>query len=39
MNGPSWYDAAGYCNWLSEREGLDKRGATSQTRRGSMTRA
>ena len=24
MNGPSWYDAAAYCNWLSEREGLDK---------------
>ncbi|MGO9599582.1 MAG: formylglycine-generating enzyme family protein, partial [Isosphaeraceae bacterium] len=24
MNGPSWYDAAAYCNWLSERDGLDK---------------
>ncbi len=24
MNGPSWYDGAAYCNWLSEREGLDK---------------
>jgi formylglycine-generating enzyme required for sulfatase activity/energy-coupling factor transporter ATP-binding protein EcfA2 len=24
MNGPSWYAAAAYCNWLSERERLDK---------------
>ena len=24
MNGPSWYEAAAYCNWLSERERLDK---------------
>ena len=24
MNGPTWYEAAAYCNWLSEREGLDK---------------
>jgi formylglycine-generating enzyme required for sulfatase activity len=24
MNGPSWYEAAAYCNWLSEQEGLDK---------------
>src|SRR5262249_11752668 len=22
MNGVSWYDAAAYCNWLSEREGI-----------------
>jgi formylglycine-generating enzyme required for sulfatase activity len=22
MNGPSWYDAAAYCNWLSRKEGL-----------------
>ena len=22
MKGRSWYDAARYCNWLSEREGL-----------------
>jgi formylglycine-generating enzyme required for sulfatase activity len=21
--GTSWYDAAGYCNWLSEQEGID----------------
>ena len=24
MNEPSWYEAAAYCNWLSERERLDK---------------
>jgi eukaryotic-like serine/threonine-protein kinase len=24
MNGPSWYDAAAFCNWLSEQEGLSK---------------
>jgi len=22
MNGPSWFDAAAYCNWLSKKEGL-----------------
>jgi eukaryotic-like serine/threonine-protein kinase len=22
MNGPSWYDAAAYCTWLSRKEGL-----------------
>jgi formylglycine-generating enzyme required for sulfatase activity len=22
MDGPSWYDAAAYCNWLSRQEGL-----------------
>ena len=24
VNGVSWYDAAAYCNWLSEREGMPK---------------
>jgi serine/threonine protein kinase/formylglycine-generating enzyme required for sulfatase activity/tetratricopeptide (TPR) repeat protein len=24
MNGPSWYDAAAYCNWLSQLEGLSQ---------------
>jgi formylglycine-generating enzyme required for sulfatase activity len=24
MNDVSWYDAAAYCNWLSEREGMPK---------------
>ena len=24
MTGASWYDAAAYCNWLSEREGVAK---------------
>ena len=24
MNKVSWYDAAAYCNWLSEREGIDR---------------
>ena len=39
MNGPSWYEAAAYCNWLSEREGWTRpSGATSRTRRGSMPR-
>ena len=23
-NGPSWYDAGAYCNWLSEQEGLPR---------------
>jgi formylglycine-generating enzyme required for sulfatase activity len=22
MNGPSWYDAAAYCNWMSKRDGI-----------------
>jgi serine/threonine protein kinase/formylglycine-generating enzyme required for sulfatase activity len=24
VNGVSWYDAAAYCNWLSEREGIPR---------------
>jgi formylglycine-generating enzyme required for sulfatase activity/tetratricopeptide (TPR) repeat protein len=24
MNGPSWYDAAAYCDWLSRKEGLEE---------------
>jgi formylglycine-generating enzyme required for sulfatase activity len=24
VNGVSWYDAAAYCNWLSEKEGIPK---------------
>ena len=24
MNNVSWYDAAAYCNWLSDREGLNE---------------
>jgi eukaryotic-like serine/threonine-protein kinase len=24
VNNVSWYDAAAYCNWLSEQEGIDK---------------
>src|SRR5262249_13399893 len=24
MNGPSWYDAAAYCNWLSRQEKLEE---------------
>jgi formylglycine-generating enzyme required for sulfatase activity len=24
INSVSWYDAAAYCNWLSEQEGIDK---------------
>jgi formylglycine-generating enzyme required for sulfatase activity len=24
INGVTWYDAAAYCNWLSEREGIPK---------------
>jgi formylglycine-generating enzyme required for sulfatase activity len=24
INGPSWYDAAAFCNWLSDQEGLPK---------------
>jgi formylglycine-generating enzyme required for sulfatase activity len=24
VNGVTWYDAAAYCNWLSEREGIPK---------------
>ena len=24
MNGMTWYEAAAYCNWLSEQEGLPK---------------
>jgi formylglycine-generating enzyme required for sulfatase activity len=24
MNGPAWYDAAAYCNWLSRQEGLEE---------------
>ena len=25
MNDVAWYDAAAYCNWLSEQEGIDKK--------------
>ena len=25
VNDVSWYDAAAYCNWLSEQEGIDKK--------------
>ena len=39
MIGVSWYDAAAYCNWLSEQEGLPRTsGATFRTRRASMPR-
>ena len=24
MNQPTWYEAAAYCNWLSEQEGIPK---------------
>ena len=24
INGPSWFDAAAYCNWLSRKEGLEE---------------
>ena len=25
MNNVKWYDAAAYCNWLSEQEGIPKK--------------
>ena len=37
MNGMTWYEAAAYCNWLSEQEGLADH-ATSRTTRESMPR-
>ena len=37
MNGVTWYEAAAYCNWLSQQEDLADR-ATSRTRRESMPR-
>ena len=39
QTGMTWYEAAGYCNWLSEREGIAPiNGAMRRTREASSTR-
>ena len=38
MIGVSWYDAAAYCNWLSEQEGLPKEVVLRAERRGRVCR-